>query len=128
MRGLTLSTNDLPDHLDDRTRFELWRDTYCEWVGATELQHLDDSPFTGQWDFAGVRGLLLARFQGSRHSITRTAEQVSAFPQGHYLLCFNLAPTAFCCSRSGRKEMVHMDSALLLSGMEASPATACGAG
>ena len=119
MRRLTRSTNDLPDHLDDRTRFELWRDTYCEWVGATDLQHLDDGPFTGQWDFAGVRGLLLARFQGSRHSITRTAEQVSAFPQERYFLYFNLAPTAFSFSRSGRKETVHMDSALLFSGMEA---------
>jgi AraC-like DNA-binding protein len=119
MRRLTISTNDLPDHLDDRTRFELWRETYCEWVVATDLQRLDDSPFTGQWDFAGMRNLLLARFQGSRHSITRTTQQVSAFPQERYFLCFNLAPTAFSFSKSGRKETVDMDRALLFSGTEA---------
>ena len=119
MRRLTFSTDDLPDHLDDRARFELWRDTYCEWVGATDLHRLDDGPFAGQWDFAGVRDLLLARFRGSRHSITRTSEQVSAFPQERYFLCFNLAPTAFSFSKSGRKETVDMDGALLFSGMEA---------
>jgi len=119
MRRLTISTDDLPDHLDDRTRFELWRDTYCEWVGATELQCLDDGPFTGHWDFAGVRDLLLARFRGSRHSITRTARQVSDFPQERYFLLFNLAPTAFSFSKSGRKETVYADQALLFSGMEA---------
>ena len=118
MRRLTISTDDLPDHLDDRTRFELWRDTYCEWVGATDLQRLDDGPFAGQWDFAGLRDLLLARFHGPRHSITRTAQQVSAFPQERYFLCFNLAPTAFSFSRSGRKETIQADRALLFSGME----------
>jgi len=119
MRRLTISTDDLPDHVDDRTRFELWRDTYCEWVGPTDLHRLDDSPFTGQWAFAGVRGLLLTRFQGSTQSIVRTEQQTSAFPQQRYFLCFNLSPTAFSFSKSGRKETIYTDRALLFSGMEA---------
>ncbi|MBR0751329.1 AraC family transcriptional regulator [Bradyrhizobium jicamae] len=118
MRKLTVTTDDLPDHLDDRTRFNLWREAFCDWLGATDLAHLDPGPFRGRWDFAAVRDLLLVRFRGSMHSIIRTAEQVTALPQARYFLSFNLAAAEFVFSQSGRDEAIAGGRALLFSGTE----------
>ncbi|KJC50388.1 hypothetical protein UP09_04945 [Bradyrhizobium sp. LTSP885] len=119
MRKLTVTTDELPDHLDDRTRFSLWRDAFCDWVGATDLERLDESPFKGQWDFTVVKDLLFVRFRGSTHSIVRTAQQVSDCPQPRYFLSFNLAPTDFVFSQSERETTVLAGGAVLFSGLEA---------
>ncbi len=114
-----VTTDDLPDHLDDRTRFNLWRDAFCDWVGASDLARLDDGPFEGRWDFIVVNELLLARFRGSTHAIARTAQHASDDPIARYFLSFNLASTEFVLSQSGRETTVPAGGAVLFSGMDA---------
>ncbi len=118
MQKLTLSTDDLPQHLDSWTRFKLWRDRNWDWVGATDLKPADDSPFMGHWEFAGVKDLVLAQFRGSMHSVKRTAQQISAFPQDNYFLTFNQSPTEYSFSQSGRDEMVTANRPVFFRGTE----------
>lgn len=119
MQKLTLSTADLPQHLDDQARFRIWRDTYCEWVGATDLWRPDEGAFVGRWDFGSLGDVLLSKFSGTKHSVGRTQQQVSAAPQDRYFLSINVGPTELGFSQSQRDYAVATGQALLFSGTEA---------
>jgi AraC-like DNA-binding protein len=118
VRKLILSTADLPAHLDDEARFKAWHDTYCDWIGPTDVRRSSDSPFEGRWEFAGLGELLLARFCGATHDIARTPQQISACPHDRYFLSFNLAPAALRFSQDGREAVIAGEQALVFSGSE----------
>jgi AraC-like DNA-binding protein len=114
-----MSTADFPAVLDDEARFKLWHDTYCDWVGATDLGRMSDAPFTAQWEFISFKETLLARFQGTTQSIARTAQQIAAAPQDRYFLSVNSGTTALSFAQGRKESTIGAGQALFFSGTDA---------
>ncbi|MDR3468178.1 MAG: helix-turn-helix transcriptional regulator [Xanthobacteraceae bacterium] len=120
MQKLTLSTANLPAHLDDRERFRTWQDAYCAWVGSTDLRRdRDEGTFNGRWDIASVDDVMLVRFNGSAHSVARSPQQIAAAPQDRYFISFNLAARALSFAQQRDAIDLHCNQALLFSGTDA---------
>ena len=119
MKKIVFSSDDLPPGPDDRARFKLWHDTYCDWVGPTDLDRLSDGPFVAQWEFVSLKETLLGRFRGSTHTIARSSQQIAASPQDRYFLSFNSATAALSFAQRRKEEVVSAGQALLFSGTDA---------
>lgn len=69
----TFSSSELPNNLDDRARYLLWRDLFVERYGPSfDLAKADDRQFAMRCDFARFGGVEVGRFDGTVIRFSRT--------------------------------------------------------
>lgn len=76
MQKIVFSSDQLPQHLDDRARFRLWCDIWLEQLGAAEIKHAD-KPFATSTKVVLLDGLSVAHFRTTTEHYVRTRKHVA---------------------------------------------------
>ena len=93
MTTFAFSSASLPDHLDDRQRFNLWRDMFTAQFGSFDFGISEQFPFAATTKFWSAGHLVFARCSGTLERATRSARK-DAFDGGdQYGLIINLGAT-----------------------------------
>jgi len=104
MTKLVFSTEDFPIELDDRSRFNQWRDGFAWRYGSADITRLSDRPFRAKSEFVQVRTLGLVRSESTVQRFRRTAQQV-ADGSGAYLVAFNNGASPTTVNQQGREQV-----------------------
>jgi hypothetical protein len=68
------ASGDLPDYLDDRARFTLWRDLYTAHYGALEILRPVDRPVSVRCKFQRWGTVGVGQLTGTVNRVARPAE------------------------------------------------------
>jgi len=77
MQKIVFSSEELPRHLDDNARFRLWRDIWLEQLGAAEIRHASDKPFSTSTKVVLLDGLSVTHFSTTTEHYVRTRKHVA---------------------------------------------------
>jgi AraC-like DNA-binding protein len=86
---MILTSDDMPDHLPDRARFNLWRDMHAQ-IAAVEVGISANRPFQATLDAMQLGSLTYARLSGTINSVSRTAQSIRTDPHDSYSLVINM--------------------------------------
>src|SRR5262245_54383099 len=104
MRKIVFSSDELPAHLDDRTRFAQWYELYRAQYGGSDISLLSDRPFRAHTEFTMLQSVVLAQYQGTNAHITHTARHVASMRVGPvFSLVVTRTPVA---ANQRRRELV----------------------
>ena len=104
MKRLVFSSDDLPPELDERTRFNRWRDIFAWRYGSADFTRLADQPFKARSEFVEVRTLGLVRSESTVQRFKRTSQQ-AADGSGAYLIAFNNGVSPTTVNQRGREQV-----------------------
>lgn len=93
MASITFSSASLPDHLDDRQRFDLWRDIYTAQFGLLDFAISDKLAFSAAMEITPVGTVALGRMRGTIERVSRTAREVAIDGRDDYALVINHGAT-----------------------------------
>lgn len=93
MGSITFSSASLPDHLDDRQRFNLWRDIYTSQFGGLDFSISEQLPFSASLDIALVGPVAVGRMDGTIERVSRIARDVARDGRDDYCLILNRGET-----------------------------------
>ncbi len=93
MSSITFSSASLPDHLDDRRRFDLWRDIYTAQFGLLDFAISERLPFSASMEITPVGAIALGRMRGTIERVSRTARDVAVDGRDDYCLVINQCAT-----------------------------------
>ena len=88
---MVLTSDELPDHLPDRARFNLWRDLYAAHVAAVEVDISTDRPFQATMQAVQLGPLTYAKLSGTINRVARTAQSIRSDPHDSYSLVINMS-------------------------------------
>lgn len=77
MSKVDYSSDQLPTHLNDKARFQLWRDIWLEQLGAAEIKHDEDKPFATSSRNVMLGNLSVSRFSTTTSHYVRTRKHVA---------------------------------------------------
>jgi len=77
MQKVDFSSDQLPVHLNDRARFRLWHDIWLEQLGAAEMKHAEDRPFSTSSRNVQLGHLSVGRFSTTTGYYLRTRKHVA---------------------------------------------------
>ncbi|ODR97132.1 hypothetical protein AUC70_12710 [Methyloceanibacter stevinii] len=104
MKRLVFSSGDLPDELDDRTRFNRWREIFAWRYGSADFTRLADQPFKARSEFLQISSLGLVRSESTVQRFRRTAQQ-AVDGSGAYLIAFNNGMSSTTVKQQGREQV-----------------------
>lgn len=102
MSKVVFSSDDLPAHLDNQTRFKLWNEIYTARYGAADISCLDQ-PFSSRSKFAQIGDIGLVNFAGTIQRYARTARQVATDQREDFLIGFSRSPSRILITQRGRE-------------------------
>jgi AraC-like DNA-binding protein len=83
------SSDQLPSDLNDRARFNLWRDIYCAILGEAEVERQPDRTFSVRSESMEIGAVGLTRFKATLLRVMRSRRQLSADQRDDFLIGFN---------------------------------------
>jgi AraC-like DNA-binding protein len=89
MSDITFSSSSLPDDLDDRQRFNLWRDIYTSQFGGLDFSISETLRFSASLDISLIGPVALGRMDGTIERVSRNARDVAQDGQDSFSLVFN---------------------------------------
>lgn len=95
---MIFSSSDLPDHLDDRERFHLWREIYRAEIGAVEFATADNVPFHAVIEVTAIGPVTYARSEGTLCRLQRGKEDVRKDIAETYSLTINMGRERVMCA------------------------------
>jgi AraC-like DNA-binding protein len=102
MQKLVFSSDELPTHLDDTSRFRLWHEIYTAQFGESEFQYSGDQPFRAHSEFAQVGEIGITRMDITLQKLVRSARHVAADARDDILIGFNRSARPQRVSQRGR--------------------------
>jgi AraC-like DNA-binding protein len=90
LQPLILASDALPDHLDDRARFRLWRDLHAAHVAQVEVDVSTAVPFEATLRAVHLGPVAFARMSGTINRVARTAASIRSDPHDSYSLVINV--------------------------------------
>jgi AraC-like DNA-binding protein len=87
---MSFSTDDLPAGLNDRARYEAWREAFLTSYVPIEIDYLRDRPFRQQFHAMRFGGAAVGTLCGTMHRIARTRRSIAAFTNESLSLNCNL--------------------------------------
>jgi AraC-like DNA-binding protein len=125
LQKVVFSSDELPDHLDDCARFDLWRDMYLSRYGAADMSRLPDRPFFTRSVFTQIGSIGLVQSEGSLARMVRNAQHVAADARDDFIISVSTggAPVAIA---QRRRELVTPQTMFLYSTADATEARASG--
>jgi hypothetical protein len=82
MRKIASSSDELPAHLDERTRFALWYELYRAQYGGSDISVLPDRPFRAHTEFTMLQSVVLSQYQGTNANVSHTARHIASMRTG----------------------------------------------
>lgn len=89
MNKIVFSSEHLPEHLDARQRFMLWRDMWNAQFGAAEMRQTSDRPFFAMSEFAPAGSALAFRFKAVVERWTGDPRRLPGERRDDFVLLFN---------------------------------------
>src|SRR6516162_10376239 len=118
MQKIVFDSRELPETLEDRRRFSLWRDVFLSNHGGLDVSPLTDRPFQAHIEGAQVGAFTMAQFTGTFASIVRTARSFAADGNDNLCIGLNRGRSLISCSQHNRELVLQQGTAVLLSNAE----------
>jgi AraC-like DNA-binding protein len=106
MRKLVFSTEHLPAGLDDRRRYQAWRDLYEATFGSLDLPRIEGVPFSAHLNAVQYDGVGVAQFSTTLARMRRTREHLARDARNHFGLALLGRRSGMQHTQFGR-EIVH---------------------
>lgn len=114
----TFSSNDLPSHLSEKAKFDLWQDIHLAEIWSVEYAVSDQLPFEAVIEATSVGPLVLGQMAGTIKQATRKARNIADDGNDSYLLLINKADTELAGGQFGRDYSVGRGEAALVTASE----------
>lgn len=111
---LLFSSDQLPDALDDRQRFGLWRDLYAAQYGLLDFTRAEDRPFNAHLEFAQFGPVAAGWFEGALTRARRTPHELRRDARDELFLFFNGGQSPVEVHQCGQELVVQPGAAALL--------------
>lgn len=95
MQKLIFSSDELPSDLNDKARFNLWRDIYAARIGSVEFGTSEHNPFQATIEAMPIGAITYATMVGTVNRIIRTPQNLRADTHDSYSLVINAGSSAF---------------------------------
>jgi AraC-like DNA-binding protein len=118
MPKVTFTTDELPQGLDDRARFSLWRDLYVARYGLLDIYRPDDRPFAVRFEFEQHQGIGIGRFTGTVDRVARSPHAIKVDGSDDFCLVLNCGRSAMWSRHNGRETIVPAGAATLFTDTE----------
>jgi AraC-like DNA-binding protein len=118
MPKVSFSTDELPQGLDDRARFSLWRDLYVARYGLLDIYRPSDRPFAVRFEFAPLQGIGIGHFTGTVDRVVRSPRAIKVEGSDDFCLVLNCGRTAMWSRHNGRETLLPAGAATLFSDTE----------
>ncbi|MFN3623474.1 MAG: AraC family transcriptional regulator [Hyphomicrobium sp.] len=118
LQRVVFTSEGLPRHLDDPTRFRLWRDQWNALYGAVDMARAPDQPFAVRFEFVPVGAVGVARFEGTLTRLARTANDVATNGSDHFSIGLHHGRASMLSIQRGRETVLGPDTAVLQTGAE----------
>lgn len=118
MQRTVFSSNDLPDHLGEKARFDLWQDIHVAEIWSVEYGVSENLPFEAAIEATALGPLVLGQMAGTIKHATRKARNIADDGNDGYLLLINKADTLLTGVQVGREYAVGQGEAALVTASE----------
>lgn len=112
------SSKDLPAHLGEKAKFDLWQDIHVAQIWSVEYTTSDRLPFEADIEATSVGSLVIGQMAGTIKTATRVNRNIAEDQNDSYLLLVNKAQTALAGKQFGRDYAVGRGEAALVSAAE----------
>jgi hypothetical protein len=97
------SSDELPDHLDERARYKLWLDLFTDHLCTADISFFPDVPFYSRSEFMKFGDLAVTQLNGNIQSAVRTRRHVQNDTRGDYIIGTMLSNTRSLIKQDGRE-------------------------
>lgn len=118
MQRTVFSSNDLPYHLGEKAKFDLWQDIHVAEIWSVEYGVSEKLPFEAVIEATALGPLVLGQMAGTIKHATRKASNISDDGNDGYLLLINKADTLLTGLQVGREYAVGQGEAALVTASE----------
>ena len=118
MQKTAFSSNDLPRHLGEKAKFDLWQDIHVAEIWSVEYGISESLPFEAVIEATTVGPLVLGQMAGTIQRATRGASNIADDSNDGYLLLINKADTALTGGQVGREYAIGRGEAALVTASE----------
>ncbi|MEQ1956064.1 AraC family transcriptional regulator [Mesorhizobium sp. CN2-181] len=120
MEKLVLSTQGMPDRLDDRARFSTWHDMYVAAYCEFDLRRVDSKPFAANTEFQAIGGIGVASTDAAVDQVLRNKQHVAGSSlRSNFCLAFSRNEFPIVQAQLGRETVHRVESPLLVTEGEA---------
>ncbi|MFI0843494.1 AraC family transcriptional regulator [Mesorhizobium sp. IMUNJ 23232] len=120
MEKLVLSTQGMPDRLDDRARFSTWHDMYVAAYCEFDLRRVEGKPFAANTEFQAIGGIGVASTDAAVDQVLRNKQHVGgASLRSNFCLAFSRNEFPILQAQLGREVVHRVDSPVLVTEGEA---------
>jgi AraC-like DNA-binding protein len=112
------SSRDLPTHLGEKAKFDLWQDIHVAEIWSVEYAVSDKLPFEALIEATSIGPVVLGQMAGTIKQATRKARNIADDSNDSYLLLINKAGTELTGGQAGRDYAVGRGEAALVSAAE----------
>lgn len=120
MEKLVLSTQGMPDRLDDRGRFSTWHDMYVAAYCEFDLRRVEGRPFAANTEFQAIGGIGVASTDAAVDQVLRNKQHVAgASLRSNFCLAFSRSAFPIVQVQLGRETVHRIDSPVLVTEGEA---------
>lgn len=114
----TFSSDELPEHLDERDRYTLWRDLFTARYGrAFDLSTTAGTPFSMRCEFARFGRIHIGRFEGTVERFARMSRYADD-DNDDFVLGLNAGASRMTFRQLGRDGVVESGGAVLVTNTE----------
>ncbi len=114
----TFSSDELPKHLDEQSRYLLWRDLFMERYGrAFDLSTAVGKPFAMRCEFTRFGRIHIGRFDGTIECFARTSRYADD-DNDDFVLGLNAGTSPMAFRQIGREGTIHAGGAVLVTNTE----------
>jgi AraC-like DNA-binding protein len=92
---MIFSSDELPSDLNDKARFNLWRDIYAARIGSVEFGTSEHNPFQATIEALPIGAITYATMVGTVNRVIRTPQNLRADTHDSYSLVINAGAFAF---------------------------------
>ena len=118
MEKLVLSTQGMPDRLDDRARFSTWHDMYVAAYCEFDLSRVPDRPFSATTEALQLGGISVAATSAGVDRLVRNQRQVATAVRSNFCLAFSRSEFPIIQAQLGRETAHHRESPVLVTESE----------
>lgn len=112
------SSRDLPAHLGEKAKFDLWQDIHVAQIWSVEYAVSDKLPFDAVIEATAVGPVVLGQMAGTIKQATRVGRNIAEDSNDSYLLLINKADTQLTGGQVGRDYAVGQGEAALVTAAE----------
>jgi AraC-like DNA-binding protein len=118
MQKIVWDSRSLPDTLEDRNRFSLWRDVFLSGHAGLDLSPLADQPFQARYEGGQLGAFAIAQFTGTIEGIVRRARAFAEDGNDKLCIGLNRGRSLISCAQHNRELVLQQGTGVLLTNTE----------